>query len=135
MNYIYKIRFTKINTLYTIYLNDNICGTCIYSYLVDEPKIIFILYLDIYDKYKNMGCGTILLYEVLQDAYKYNQFTHVSLDDASDNCHKQNNIYVRLGLVYVHGKNDNSMHGNIRHILHGKKNYRKLYQTRFIYDV
>lgn len=133
MNNIHRIRFDKVNTYYTMFLDDERCGTCSYVY-PDEPGTISIIYLNIFDKYKNMGCGTVLLYEVLSDAYYNHHSMHVSLDDVSDNCHKQNNIYVRMGLVYTHGKNDNSMYGNIRHILHGRKNYRTTYQTRFLYD-
>lgn len=131
---ILRIRFEKNNTYYTMFINEKKCGTCSYVFSGENPTLIHIMYLNILDEYKNMGCGTVLLYEALTDAYHIKGATHVHLDDASDNCHKQNNIYVRIGLSYVYGKDDNSMHGNLRNILYGKKNYRSVYQNKFVYD-
>ena len=120
------LRFEKYDGHYTLYKDNNICGTCSYVIPSDDRTLIYITYLEISDEQKNMGYGTILLYQVISDAY-HNGVTYVNLDDVSDNCHKQNNIYKRMGLWYVYGMDDNTMCGNLRNILYGRKNYRSLY--------
>jgi hypothetical protein len=128
----HTISFEKHDGYHTLYMDNNMCGTCSYVIPRDDRTLIYIMYLDISVRYQNMGCGTILLYQVLSDAYE-NGVTHVKLDDVSDNCHKQNNIYKKMGLWYVDGKNDNSMCGNLRNILYGRKKYRSECENRFLY--
>jgi hypothetical protein len=129
------IKFDKYDKYYEMYVNDIKCGTCSYIFLKDQPNIIHIIYLNILDEYKHMGCGTVLLYEVLNDAYHIDHMMYVDLDDVSDRCHKWNNIYIRMGLRYTQGKDDNNMKGNLRYILYGNKQYRSVYQERFSFEI
>lgn len=129
------IQFQKMFTQYIVCIDDIPCATCTFAtslpYEDEEPQIIHIVYLDVKDPHKHMGLGTMLLFEVLMDAYR-NNIRIAELDDASDNCHKPNNIYVKMGFTYTHGRFDNSMRGNLRHILYGNKTYRSKCQGRFL---
>ena len=129
-----NIQINKQNGIYYAFIGTLQCGSCTFVYScgeigcsglslcdqVDKPNIITILSLNVLDEFRNKKIGTRLLYEIMCDAYNLGVFK-IELDDATDRCHKKNNIYVKAGLYYKYGEQDNSMRGNLRHIFYGKK--------------
>ena len=113
-------RIIKNKNCYEILINNDICGSCSFIFPDHDPEIVYILWLGITETHRGKGYGSILLCEVLMDAYHNHHMKRVSLDDVTSRCHQQNNIYVKLGLVYKPGF-DNSMVGNLRHILYGRR--------------
>jgi hypothetical protein len=126
------VSFVKNKHSYLVLVDNNVCGICLFCFPIYDDKTIFIANLEIFRIYRGYGYGTLLLYELLMDAYN-NCMEKVSLNDVSSKCHQQNNIYIKMGLFYNNGTSDNSMIGNLRHILYGKKNYRIHHQERFSY--
>jgi len=116
-----SVRFEKSYGIYKLRTNDDECGACYFTYPDDEPTIVYINYIQIYDIYQGKGCGTFLLYEVLKDAYTLHRKTRVELVDASDKWGKTDNIYRKIGMVYKNCPIDDAMVGNLRHILFGLK--------------
>lgn len=113
------IGFIKNKNYYEIVINDHISGSCSFLFPHHDPETIYILWLEMTKTHRGTGYGTLLLCEVLKDAYESHKMKRVSLDDVTSRCHRPDNIYIKLGLVYKHGF-DNSMTGNLRHILYGR---------------
>jgi GNAT superfamily N-acetyltransferase len=119
--------------VYRILINNISCGVCIGVISKDknscrmntmsksDDATLHISYLFIEDRFQGFGCGSVLLHEMMKDAYNNYNITHVSLDDASDKCHQKDNIYIKLGFIY--SSDDNAMECNLRHVLYGKKTY------------
>lgn len=80
-----------------------------------QNKIITILYLKIKTNYRNKGYAKYLLLHTLKYAFD-NMMCYVELDDVSDNYRCKNNIYLLIGLEYVHDYGPEMM-GNIKKIL------------------
>lgn len=106
---------------YEILLDGKKCGNCLF--VCFDKNEIYISSLYIAEKYQGHGYGTMLLYEVLNDAYNIMGMKYVSLNDISDKCHhaQGKNIYMRLGMYYPYGDINNKMYGDIQQILYGKK--------------
>jgi GNAT superfamily N-acetyltransferase len=111
-------RIDKQNNIYSAYIGTHRCGVCTFVLSTDQPNTIIVLFLDVINGFKNQGIGTRLLIEVMRDAYD-SGILRIELEDVSDRCHKKNNIYVKAGLYYKYGNQDNSMRGNLRHIFYG----------------
>ena len=110
-----NINFEKNEYCYKIYVNDKSAGFCNFVMLENESNI-YITYLEITHDCRNNGLGSVLLKEVLKDAYKKG-ISSVKLTDASDNCRRQHNIYKKIGLHYRERDGDGEMIGNLRHII------------------
>jgi len=115
-----SVRIDKQNNIYYAYIGDGDykCGICTFVVPTYQPNTVTVLCLDVADGFKNQGIGTHLLHEVMRDAYN-SGILRIELEDASNRCHKKNNIYVKAGLYYKYGDRDNSMRGNLRHIFYG----------------
>lgn len=80
--------------------NNRICGTLTFYINLNEATIT---YLNIDIKYRKMGLGTALLWNL----YKYIKNNYPSVeniffDDCSDNYKKTNNIYRNVGARYLY---------------------------------
>jgi len=126
-----SISFKKSYCDYMMYINKDKIGECAFTFNPDTPHTIYVTYLFIYESYRGMGCGTVLLYEVLNDAYVVHGKTRVELSDVSDRYGRPDNIYVHMGLVYESIPTDDAMVGNLRHILFGMKKIRHKKQNTF----
>jgi GNAT superfamily N-acetyltransferase len=114
-----SVRFVKFYGIYRICINDKESGMCNFVYSDDESNTIYINCLQIYNAYQGKGYGTVLLYEVLKDAYELYGKTRVELSDMSDKWGETDNIYKKIGIVYKNNPIDDEMVGNLRHILFG----------------
>jgi hypothetical protein len=70
----------------------------------------------IFKDHRGQGNGTKLLLKALHQSYINNGVKTVTLDDMSDNWRDENNIYTRVGLVYI-SDDGPEMIGNVEEIL------------------
>lgn len=114
--------------------NNKICGTLIFYINLNEATIE---YLNIEDKYRGMGLGTALLWNVYNHIiHNYPYVENIFFDDCSDNYKKTNNIYRNVGARYLY-INGPEMIWKIhsRTVIMKSKKYKELEGYNIIYNI
>lgn len=83
--------------------------------IVKEEDEAVVLYIHTEEEYRGLGVSVFLFILMADVLYTLN-INKVSLDDDSDQVWKKPNVYIKMGMNYIHSKPEPEMEGRVSNI-------------------